>query len=275
MTRVGITLPSFREDVETPLAVAAAADAAGVDGVFLFDHLFRVGPDGRRRPAIEATALMGAVAVETRRAAVGTLVARATLRPPAVLASAFDTASRIAPGRVIAAVGSGDHESEVEMEAFGLPSGTVAERVAALAATVDACTGRGYPVWVGGASVAVREVAGARSDGWNRWGAAGPGRFAAEAEAVRRAAEAAGRDPAACTLSWGGLVVLGADDREAAAKATRLGAGPSVIVGGPERVAEELRRFAAAGAAWVIVGPVDAGDPDNATLLGEAVAPLL
>ena len=99
MVKLGITLPSFRDDPTRALEIAAAAEAAGLDGVFLYDHLFRRAPDGSRRPALELLAMMGAVAAETRRVAIGSLVARATLRPPAVLASGFDTALRIAgPG---------------------------------------------------------------------------------------------------------------------------------------------------------------------------------
>jgi len=36
-----------------------------------------------------------------------------------------------------------------------------------------------------------------------------------------------------------------------------------------------LRAYGAAGAEWVIAGPVDSSDPDNATALGEVVKPLL
>ena len=55
----------------------------------------------------------------------------------------------------------------------------------------------------------------------------------------------------------------------------RLGNNPEATVGGPEQVADALRAYGAAGAEWVIVGPVDSSDPDNATLLGESVKPLL
>ena len=79
--KVGLTLPSFTEDPETPLRVAAAAEAAGVDGIFVYDHLFRIGRNGEMRPALECMALLGAVAAETSRITLGTLVVRATLRP--------------------------------------------------------------------------------------------------------------------------------------------------------------------------------------------------
>ncbi|MFI5053768.1 MAG: LLM class flavin-dependent oxidoreductase [Acidimicrobiia bacterium] len=268
--KLGITLPSFRESAEPALAVARAAEAAGLDGVFAYDHLFRRNAAGERRPALELFALMGAVAGITRRIAIGSLVARATLRPPATLAHAFDTVARIAgPDRVLATIGAGDAESREENESYGLGFGTVTERVVALSAAVDAVRDRGYPVWVGGADPLVREVAGSRADGWNRWGG-DLDRFRAQSAALR---EVATRSP--FTISWGGLVVLAGDDASARTKAERLGASPGTVVGGPDTVAAALRGFVDAGADWLMVGPVDSSDPENARLLGEEVLPRL
>jgi alkanesulfonate monooxygenase SsuD/methylene tetrahydromethanopterin reductase-like flavin-dependent oxidoreductase (luciferase family) len=70
-------------------------------------------------------------------------------------------------------------------------------------------------------------------------------------------------------------VVLGPTDADAAAKADRLSPGKGTIVGGPERVADGLREFSEAGAEWIIVGQVDSADPENASMLGALVAPLL
>lgn len=267
--KIGLTLPNFRADPDDALAVARAADAAGVDGVFGYDHLFRRARDGHRRPALEGLALLGAVAAETARVALGTLVARATLQPPATLATALETLQRIAPGRVIAGIGSGDSESREENESYGLPFGTVADRVVTLGATVRAARDRGYPVWVGGNSPPVRELAARDADGWNQWGNSWA-RFAKRSAEVRAAAV---HSP--FTVSWGGVVMLGATERDAGAKAERLSPSPGVISGGPEQVADALRRYGDAGAEWVIVGPVDSSDPDNARILGELVAPLL
>src|SRR3712207_1424179 len=112
--KLGLTLPNFVDDPDAAVAVARAAEAAGLDGVFGFDHLFRRTRDGTLRPALEGTAMLGAVAAETSRIAFGTLVARASLRPPATLVAAFDTLARIAPGRLIATVGAGDSLSREE-----------------------------------------------------------------------------------------------------------------------------------------------------------------
>ncbi len=266
--KLGVTLPNFRDEPEPALAVARAAEAAGLDGVFGFDHLFRRASDGALRPALEGLTLLGAVAAETTRVSFGPLVARASLRPAATLAAALDTLARIAPGRLIAALGAGDSQSREENETYGLPAGTLDTRVAALDEAVAATVDHGYPVWVGGASSLVGQVA-AQADGWNRWG--GPlVRFEREARAIR---EMHSRQP--FTLSWAGVFVVDVNERAAQAKAKRLGSNPAATVGGPEQVADALRAYGAAGADWAIVGPVDSSEPDNAALLGELVKPLL
>jgi alkanesulfonate monooxygenase SsuD/methylene tetrahydromethanopterin reductase-like flavin-dependent oxidoreductase (luciferase family) len=169
----------------------------------------------------------------------------------------------------LVAIGAGDGESREENETFGLAFGTVAERVAALRDAVDAVRDRGYPVWIGGTDPAVREVAAAHSDGWNRWGG-GIERFREQATNL---CAAAARQP--FTVSWGGLVVLGDDDAAATAKADGLGVGDHVLVGGPERVAAALRAYVDAGAEWLMIGPIDSSDPDNARILGEEILPRL
>jgi alkanesulfonate monooxygenase SsuD/methylene tetrahydromethanopterin reductase-like flavin-dependent oxidoreductase (luciferase family) len=267
--KLGLTLPSFIADPADAVAVAVAAEAAGVDGVFVYDHLFRLASDGRRRPALECVSLLGAVSVATERIVVGTLVARAWLRPPASLAAALDTVGRLAPGRLVAGLGAGDSQSHAENATFGLPRGTVADRLRRLELAVAAARDRGFPVWVGGRSARVRDVSARAADGWNEWGATAD-EFGSRAASVRAVAE---RQPFAC--SWGGLVVLGDDDRVADAKRQRLGVAPEVIRGGPDRVAAALEPYASGGADWLILGPADSRDPANAALIGEQLGPRL
>ncbi|MGH8976602.1 MAG: LLM class flavin-dependent oxidoreductase [Acidimicrobiia bacterium] len=263
--KLGIALPSFVDDPEVPIEVARRAEASGLDGVFVYDHLWRDRPPPRRG-AIECFTLLGAIAAETSSIRIGTLVTRATLRPPAVLAAALDTAQRVSGGRVIAGIGAGDSESRAENEAFGLRFGDTSTRVQALIAAVQATHGRGYPVWVGGAASIVREVV-ALADGWNSWGGT-PDRVESRAGLVRAVAPDA-------ELTWGGLALLGRDAAHAASKAERRGLNDDVVAGGPDRVAARLSEYAAIGISWAIMGPLDSTDPENATILGEDVAPKL
>jgi alkanesulfonate monooxygenase SsuD/methylene tetrahydromethanopterin reductase-like flavin-dependent oxidoreductase (luciferase family) len=266
--KLGLTLPSFRRDPEAVLRVAAAAESVGVDAVFVFDHLFRRVADGSRRPALEGTTLLAAVAAATTRIHVGILVARATLRPPATLAHTFETVRRLAPGRLLVAIGSGDSASRDENETFGLAFGDVTTRVRALRGAVVAARDSGFPVWVGGQAGAVRAVAAAEADGWNCWGA-DVDVFARDAAVLRATAA---RTPFTC--SWGGLVVVEADDDRARAKAARLRAPAGTVVGAPAAIASALEAYRDAGAAWAMLGPIDSSNADNAHRLGEVAARL-
>ena len=272
--KLGLTLPSFVEDPAVPIRVALAAEAAGVDGVFAFDHLFRLAADGTRRPALECMALLGALAEATTTVGLGTLVARATLRPPATLAAGLDSVRRMAGPRLFVGVGAGDSESREEMETFGLPFGSETDRIMSLRRCLRAIVGRSYPVWVGGGARHVGLVAAESADGWNRWGVTLE-RFTTEAREISHLVERLARPPGQFTMSWGGLVVAGSSEADATAKAARLQPGPKVLVGGPERIAETVRAYGAAGAEWVMLGPIDSSDPENASILGELVRPLL
>jgi alkanesulfonate monooxygenase SsuD/methylene tetrahydromethanopterin reductase-like flavin-dependent oxidoreductase (luciferase family) len=114
-------------------------------------------------------------------------------------------------------------------------------------------------------------LAATRADGWNLWGGTAD-QFAVAAGRVRDELLAAGRNPAGFALTWGGLAVLGADPEEARAKSDRLGGDrPGIVRGTPSDVADQIAAYAAAGAAWVILGPVDSSDPSNAAVLGDAL----
>jgi len=238
--RIGIALPQFVEDPEIPIAAAVAAEAAGIDGVFVYDHLWR-GEPPNRRPALECFALLGALAAETARVSLGTLVARATLRPAATTANAFATAQRVSEGRVIAGLGAGDGQSRAENEAYGLPFGTLAERLDRLHETVVATRAHGVPVWIGGTAERVAPLV-AGADGWNGWGLE-PEALAAAGGIVRAAAPAA-------ALTWGGV----ARPRE----------------DGVAALADRLARYAEVGCAWAVLAAADPLDPANAEIVGEA-----
>jgi len=166
--RLGVVLPSFRERADEALAAAAAAEAAGLHGVFAYDHLWPMGQPGR--PAISPYPLLGAVAAMTTRVSLGTLVARVGLVAPAVLLSELRSLAALAPGRVIAAVGTGDAKSAAENRAFGLTFAPPEQRRAALAEVVSGLIAAGITVWVGGgapATDAVARAAGAVLNCWN------------------------------------------------------------------------------------------------------------
>ena len=218
--KVGITLPQFRHDAQPAIGVAREAEAVGLDGVFAFDHLWRIAqPEG---PALHGVTLLGALAAETERLVVGSLVARIGLLPDAVLVHAFATLNRMARDRLVAGVGVGDTISRNENLAYGLPFPPAPERRASLSHCCRRLRAQGITTWVGGSSPATRAVGWAEADAVNLW-AVDAGAVAAEVEAAAPAA-----------VTWGG----------------RLDVGP----GG--EAAATLRSLAAAGATWAVVAPI-------------------
>ena len=277
--RLGVTLPQFTGDRERLVSAARRARAAGLDSVWLFDHLWPLS-GGRDRPILECWTTLAYVAEHIEDITVGTLVTRSTIRNPAVLAAMAATAAAIAPGRIVVAVGSGDEASRAENVAFGLPYFAGDARIRQLEETV--ATVRGHldgagswprppgerpPVWIGARSRGALEAAGRSADGWNAWGVS-PAEFARGAAVVRAAAGARRVE-----LTWGGLVAMGTGGG-AAGRRLKPHDG-DWIVGDPSAIAARLADLAAAGAGHLICTFPDAGKPGAYEMLGERVRPAL
>jgi alkanesulfonate monooxygenase SsuD/methylene tetrahydromethanopterin reductase-like flavin-dependent oxidoreductase (luciferase family) len=220
--RIGVILPSFRHGSEEALATARAAEAAGIDAVFCYDHLWPMGQP--ERPALAAFPLLGAVAASTQRLCVGTLVARVGLVRDEMLLARFATLGAVAPGRVIAGLGTGDSKSFAENAAYGEPAGTAAERRAELARCAVALRDAGLPVWVGAGHRATNDLARELGVALNLWGAS---------------AAAVAEHAAVGEVTW---------------------AGPAVK-GDSAAITAVLRPIADAGATWAVLAsptPMDA-----------------
>ena len=246
-------------------------------GVFVFDHLFRTGAVGRAaaRARVHRAARRGRggdpahLDRDARRArdaaAAGDAGRRARHRA---------AHRRAAPAR---RARRGRRGEPAEMETFGLPFGTEADRVMALrrhgprrARTAATRSGSAGGPATSGSSRPRAPTAGTG-------GARAPEVFARELGEVQRLVERLGRAPSRFTPSWGGLVRARRDRGRRRGEARRgSNPAPNVLVGGPERVAEQLRavprRRRRAGSS---LGPIDSSDPENAAILGELVLPLL
>lgn len=256
---IGCTLPQFRHDAEAAIATARRAEAAGVDGVFVFDHLWPLGQ--RQRPALHSLTLLGALAAETERVALGPLVARVGLVPDAVLVHTLVSLHRMIGDRLIAALGTGDSLNREENEAYGVPFAPVDRRLASLADCCRRLRKAGVTTWVGGRSARVRSAA-TEADGWNGWGT-DPATFATEAAGV----------PAGRALTWGGQILIGRTRAEADAKLRAHGSRPGLVSGTVDDLTRHLDALAAAGASWAICAPLDVGtDPGAIEILSEVSA---
>jgi Luciferase-like monooxygenase len=232
--RVGITLPQFEDQADQAIEAARRAESLGIDGVFCFDHLWPIGHPGR--PALSSAPLLGALAASTSTITIGSLVSRVGLVPDEVLVSVLSSAATISGGRFIAGLGTGDHLSQAENEAYGLPFESADDRRARVEQVATATGRRGIPVWIGGGQAKIVDLARSVGASVNLW-----------AGAPLRVAEltATGLD-----VTWGGPI--GATLAEATARLVELAdAGASwAVCGWPdslEMVAEAARAVGGPG----------------------------
>ena len=165
--RVGITLPQFRDESDPAIDAARRAEALGIDAVFCFDHLWPMGQPGR--PAISSGPLLGALAASTSTITVGTLVARIGLLPDDVLVAELSSLATLSRGRLIAGMGTGDHLSRAENDAYGIPFEPASERRVRLASVAARVRDEGIPVWIGGGLPRTVELARTLSVAVNLW----------------------------------------------------------------------------------------------------------
>ena len=164
--RLGLILPTFREDVADAREAAARGVAAGVDGLFAYDHLWPMGSP--ERPSFAPLPVLAAIAREHAHVIVGPLVARVSLVGVGHLAKELLTLARVAPGGAIAAVGTGDAKSREEEEGYGLVSRSVAQRRDDLEALLVEL-GPAMPRWVGAGSASTNEIARRHGAALNVW----------------------------------------------------------------------------------------------------------
>ncbi|HZU71966.1 MAG TPA: LLM class flavin-dependent oxidoreductase [Acidimicrobiales bacterium] len=212
--KVGITLPQFALEPGPMLAAAVEAEQGGLDGVFLFDHLWPMGsPD---RPVLAALPSLGAVAAATTSIRVGSLVMRVGLVPDRVMVEQMGDLNAVSAGRLVAGLGTGDRLSAAENHAYGIAYPPADERRESLHRCASELAAGGVEVWIGvGAAVApaTRLVAariGAPVNVWNTGVAAVAGETELE-------------------VTWGGPVP-----------------------GGRTAIETHLSAMAEAGASWVV-----------------------
>jgi hypothetical protein len=226
--RTGVVLPLFRDSPDAAFDAAVAAVTAGVDGVFCYDHLWPLGQP--ERPALAPFPVLGALATllgPSHRPGegpyLGTLVARLGLVANSVLAAQFLALEGLAPGRVIAGLGTGDRLSEEENRAYGIPFPPAAERRAAMVELGRTLRRAGLAVWMAGGRAGRTEEARAADAALTVW----------DAEPALVAERRAG--PGGVEVTW---------------------AGPPPSASPP--LAERVRALHRAGASWVVFGwPVD------------------
>jgi len=199
--KVGVNLLPQHTTVAKLRQAWQAADALGVDSLWIWDHFFPVtgDPEGT---SFECWSLVAAMAADTTHASVGSLVSAAGYRNPDLLADMARTVDHVSGGRAVLGVGAGWMERDYDT--YGYPFPSDATRLAELETALTRIRARlsqlrpgplgTLPILVGGAGerVTLRLVA-QYADMWNFIGPLDE--FARKQTVLDGWAERVGRDP--------------------------------------------------------------------------------
>jgi alkanesulfonate monooxygenase SsuD/methylene tetrahydromethanopterin reductase-like flavin-dependent oxidoreductase (luciferase family) len=235
-------------------AAALAAEEAGFDGLWTWDHLRD--PDGAGAGVPEAWTVLTALAEVTRRIVLGPLVLNVANRPPGLLANMAATLQDVSGGRLLLGLGAGGNRRTpyaAEQAALGQPVAADAVRAQRVVDAIQSIrrfwsgeqgflrTDPAPPIIVGGFGPRMATIAGRHADGFNTQA------FHPQlADLVRRAREAraaAGRDSDPFIVSvFAGLEApwLRADSR-ARQMLDRVGIDRLILLVSPPFDAGEIR----------------------------------
>jgi F420-dependent oxidoreductase-like protein len=302
------TEPQMGATYDDLLAVARRTEETGFDAFFRSDHYLTMGGDGLPGPT-DSWVTLGALARETSRIRLGTLVTAATFRLPGPLAISVAQVDQMSSGRVEFGFGAGWFEAE--HSAYGIPFPPLKERfdryeeqLAIVTGLWNTPLGQTFdfdgayyrlsgspalpkPVQDGGIPVIVGGKGKRRTP---RLAA----RYAAEFNVpfdsveenarlfagVREACEEAGRDPASMVYSSALVLCVGKDEAELGRRAAAIGREVEDlrehgVAGTPAEAVDTIGRYAEAGAERIYLQVFDLADLDHLDLVASEVAPQL
>ncbi|GAA4948465.1 LLM class F420-dependent oxidoreductase [Actinoplanes utahensis] len=291
------------------LRVAKAAEDGGYDGFFRSDHYLKMGGVSGLPGPTDAWITLAALAVQTSRIRLGTLVSSATFRLPGPLAIAVAQVDAMSGGRIEFGLGGGWFEEE--HQAYGIPFPALGERFDRLEEQLEIITGLwetpagstydfgGKHYQVSGSPALPKPVQSPRppvivgGHGKKRTPYLAA-RYAtefnvpfskiedipAQFDRVRAAADALGRtEPLA--FSAAAVLCVGRDDAEVRRRAAAIGREQEEmranggVVGTPSEAVDIIRRYAEAGASRLFLQVLDLSDLDHVELVASEVAPRL
>jgi F420-dependent oxidoreductase-like protein len=245
----------------------------GFDWISIWDHFYGATGQPDDAACLEAVAMHAALACETERVQVGSLVYSIGYRHPAVLAKAITAIDLLSNGRANMGIGAG--WAEVEYEAYGIDFPTVGTRMDQLEEGIQVLRGllhqdvtdfdgewfqlrgarneprptqRKLPIWVGGGGEKrTLKIAAQYADGWNV-PFVSPEEFAKKRDVLHRHCADVGRDPAEITCAVNLGLAWTDESLRAQFGAIADRVRPGVLGGSVDQVVERIGEYVAAGA---------------------------
>jgi len=290
------------------LRTARSAEELGFDAFFRSDHYKRIGPGDPGPGSTDAWVTLGALARETTRIRLGTLLTPVTFRLPGPLAISVAQVDQMSGGRVELGLGTGWFGEE--HTAYGIPFHTTGDRFERLAEQLQIVTGLWSteagetfshhgthytledapalpkpvqqprpPILIGGHGARRTPALAARfADEFNIPFPDSVDTAAAQFDRVREACRAIGRDPAGIRLSAAVVLCCGRDDAEVRRRGDAIGQSVEQLrrgqaAGTVAEVVERLGEYAAAGASRIYLQTLDLSDLDHLELVAADIAP--
>lgn len=276
-----ITMPELRK-------LWRRIEDLGFGWISIWDHFYAATFKADEPYCQEAIAAHAALAADTSKVRVGSLVYCAGYRHPAVLANAMCTIDQISNGRCDFGIGAG--WAQVEYEAYGMPFPPVKERMDILEESIQ-CTrlllneeisnfsGKYFslkdarcepkpvqkrmPIWVGGGGEKrTLKIAAKYADAWNV-PFVSPDAFAQKRAVLHQHCESIGRDPKElkCAVNLGIAWTEESLRTQFGELAERV--RPGVLTGSEQQVVDRIGEFVEAGADQVnlaLRAPIDVED---------------
>ena len=306
MIRFGVLPPQECGNFDNFLEAVLDCERLNFDSIWMYDHLY---PFWKRadEPILECWTTLSALACETTRLRLGTLVLCNTFRYPSVLAKMASTLDVISGGRLEFGIGAGF--SQLEHASYGIPFESPAIRVGRLRESVQiikkmwtepkaSFEGKYYsiseafnepqpvqkphpPIWIGGGGekLTLRIVA-ELADGCNFWGLT-PDECLRKLNVLRIHCSSLGRRMDDISKSWGGEALVVQDKDELKKSVERFGlrgmqAEDYVrrhIVGTPQQCINKINELKDTGVGYFMLFFPDILDGQSIEVFAKEVVP--
>jgi len=283
MVRVGINLHQGGLSYGFIRNMTQLSDRLGFDSLWIFDHIMAFARSPTREDILECFVTLSALASDTRKIRLGTLVLNNLWRHPALVAKMTASLDVISEGRLELGIGLGGPSTPPELLAYGLSYPKRRERIKRLEEsmiilkamwTQDETTFKGDyyavkgainnpkpiqkphpPIWVGGEADDILILASKYADGWNcrslTYDVLKEKMIKLDNNCLQ-----AGRKPESVKRSWSGNILIAKNHEELQHKLANdswkkgylaRGLGPASVVGIPEECVSQLQSYADLG----------------------------